>query len=74
MMGFYFLNIYINRNLKGWNMIKAKRITLEGNKNNNSIFFANYQANLTNNDSLLQNVMKLGVMLLACDEKTSDED
>lgn len=57
-------------------MIKAIRITLEGNKNNNSIFFANYQAHLTNNDSLMQNVMEVGVMLLARNEKTpiKDED
>jgi hypothetical protein len=32
-------------------MLKAKRITLEGNKNKNSIFSANDQAHLTNNDS-----------------------
>jgi hypothetical protein len=44
---------------------------LEGNKNNNSIFFANGQARLTNNGYLLQNVVKLGEMLHACDEKIS---
>jgi len=44
---------------------------LEGNKNNNPIFFANDRAHLTNNDSLLQNVIKLGEMLQAYDEKIS---
>jgi hypothetical protein len=74
MIGFFFLNIYINRTLKGWNMIKVKRITLEGNKNNNSIFFPNYQAHLINNYSFMQNAMKVGVMLLARNEKTSIKD
>jgi hypothetical protein len=50
-----------------------KRITLEGNKNNNSILFANDQAHLTNNDFLLQNVIKLGEMSQRCDEKISGD-
>lgn len=44
---------------------------MEGNKINKPIFFANEQAYLTNNDNLLQNVIKLGEILKACDEKIS---
>jgi hypothetical protein len=44
---------------------------LEGNKNNKPIFFANGLAHLTNNGYLLQNVIKLGEMLQACDVKIS---
>ena len=44
---------------------------MEGNKNNNPIFLANDQTQLTNNGYLLQNVIKLGEMLQAIDEKIS---
>jgi len=44
---------------------------LEGNKNNNPIFFANGQAHLKNNGYLLQNVIKLDEMLQAYDKKIS---
>jgi len=60
MMAVFSIDLYINKTLQGLKLMNAKRITLEGNKNNNSIFFAKDQAHLKNKDYLLQNVMKLG--------------
>jgi hypothetical protein len=71
MMGVFSLDLYINKTLQGWKMMNAKSIALEGNKNNNSLFFAKDQAHLKNKDYLLQNVMKLDEMSQACDEKMS---
>jgi hypothetical protein len=57
--------------LNGCKTMEARRIHLEGNKNNNSILFADDQVHLTNNDALPQNVIKLDEMLQACDKKIS---
>ena len=47
-------------------------VTIDAQCNHeNPIFFANDKAHLTNNESLLQNVIKMGEMLQACDEKIS---
>jgi len=50
MMGVLSLDFNINKILQGWKMMNAKRIILEGNKNNDSIFFAKGQAHLKNKD------------------------